>query len=286
MKKTFTYKDCYIILNQNHGCSWNELRTSYKKQIQKWHPDRFKGNTSEKAAAEVRIKSINIAYNQIHKYYKKHQYLPQIETVQQTKPVTDKPKTTSQPLKPTKTTKQRPVKPSISKNTDRSTTNPSTRRSGLSFLSLFIVVFSVYLYFDDEEVNTLPTRDDVNQPAEYPAEYIQSPQITTRSVKQINTDNRIKQSEQLIPEKNLEDNKKLKELEKEDRYFTYGSSVTDVISAQGTPSETEGDIWFYGKSEVHFSDGVVTHWVRDASSPLKVQLGIDIESYMNSPSGR
>lgn len=275
MKKTFTYKDCYIILNQKHGCSWSELRSAYKKQIQKWHPDRFKGNEKEKAAAEVRIKSINIAYNQIHKYYKKHQCLPQIEVAQQ-KPVVNTPET---PTKPVKSTKQRPVKPSLNKKTASSVTKPRSRRSGLGLLSLSIVIFSVYMYFDDEVTSTPPAHKDTNQPENN----IRSQQITTRTVKQINTDNRIQKSEQLIPEKDTEENKKLKELERKNSYFTYGSSIDDVITAQGTPSKTEGDTWFYGKSEVHFSEGVVTHWVRDASSPLKVQLGIDIESYMNTP---
>lgn len=54
-------------------------------------------------------------------------------------------------------------------------------------------------------------------------------------------------------------------------YFTYGSTVGEVYAIQGTPSNTTESVWYYGKSKVHFNDGVVIHWYDDPSSPLRAK---------------
>lgn len=55
-------------------------------------------------------------------------------------------------------------------------------------------------------------------------------------------------------------------------YFTYGSSIGKVILIQGRPDKIIGNIWFYGKSEIHFKNGLVTKWIRSTSKPLKAEV--------------
>ena len=54
--------------------------------------------------------------------------------------------------------------------------------------------------------------------------------------------------------------------------FSIGSSLGEVILIQGEPSKVEGDTWFYGKSKVEFSNGVVSNWYRDPANPLNAVM--------------
>ena len=69
------------------------------------------------------------------------------------------------------------------------------------------------------------------------------------------------------------DNAKIKKMEKEikSKYFTYGSSLGEVINVQGAPDYTADNIWYYGNSEVHFKDGHVVKWIRTSSRQLKAR---------------
>jgi len=54
--------------------------------------------------------------------------------------------------------------------------------------------------------------------------------------------------------------------------FMPGSTVGEVIAAQGPPTRVDGDIWYYGASKVYFQNGRVTHWDDADTDPLNVQL--------------
>lgn len=57
-------------------------------------------------------------------------------------------------------------------------------------------------------------------------------------------------------------------------YFTVGSTLGEVYSAQGVPSRTEGDVWHYGTSKIYFSKGRVAHWEETKDHPLRAQLEV------------
>ena len=69
------------------------------------------------------------------------------------------------------------------------------------------------------------------------------------------------------------DKTKIKKMKKEDdsKYFTYGSSLGEVIYVQGPPDRTVENVWFYGNSEVHFKGGHVVKWIRTSSMQLKAR---------------
>lgn len=52
-------------------------------------------------------------------------------------------------------------------------------------------------------------------------------------------------------------------------FFTHGDIPGKVLEAQGIPTRTEDDVWFYGDSEVHFNKGVVVSWHESPTHPLK-----------------
>lgn len=54
-------------------------------------------------------------------------------------------------------------------------------------------------------------------------------------------------------------------------YFTLGSTKSDVLRVQGTPSEVSEYQWSYGSSTVQFGDGRVTSWTVRYGYPLKVK---------------
>lgn len=245
----YSYKDCYKILGINPGCNWKELRRAYKSNIQKWHPDRFQDNSNEKKSAEIKITLINIAYSQFSKYYQEHAALPQIEdtaVTQQTistenKPRNTKPETDSNPdikPKPKSNTQQTPVKKS---------------KSPVFFsLLILIVSASVYYLFAERSETVPPQKTDT---------YSRTLESTLYdNVEPANN------SDSIPPPKTLPQTSKT--------YFTIGSTIGEVLAAQGTPSRTNGNIWFYGESEVHFNNGKVLRWVRSNSNPLNIQLQI------------
>jgi hypothetical protein len=55
-------------------------------------------------------------------------------------------------------------------------------------------------------------------------------------------------------------------------YFTVGSTRSDVVKVQGTPTKIAGNIFNYGLSQVYFEGGRVQSWHIDPSSPLKARM--------------
>jgi hypothetical protein len=55
-------------------------------------------------------------------------------------------------------------------------------------------------------------------------------------------------------------------------YFTVGSTRSDVVKVQGTPTKIAGNIFEYGSSEVYFQDGRVQSWHVDPGAPLKARM--------------
>jgi curved DNA-binding protein CbpA len=251
MKQMYSYEDCYKILNQRDKCSWSELRKTYKLLIQKCHPDRFKEGTAEKNAAEEKIKELNKAYQQLSKYYRKHNALPEIK---QSRPASrfssaTQNATTSQPQ---------------AKHFNESPQNIAAKKTGRKTkASAAVVIFTVII------VLTL-IYTDFDTPSTGHSEK------TDWKVIPLNKNSKTQQNH---PQ--AEHNKQVTSLANDStvelkaitrRQFTYGSSIGSVIMIQGTPTKVEGDTWYYGESKVFFHDGVVQGWERKLGSPLNAGI--------------
>ena len=55
-------------------------------------------------------------------------------------------------------------------------------------------------------------------------------------------------------------------------YFTVGSTRSDVVKVQGTPTKIAGNVFEYGLSQVYFQNGRVESWHMDPGSPLKARM--------------
>lgn len=52
--------------------------------------------------------------------------------------------------------------------------------------------------------------------------------------------------------------------------ISIGSTLGEVYSIQGVPTLTQGDTWYYGKSQVRFSKGQVISWKEHPDNPLRI----------------
>ena len=266
MKQRYSFDDCYKILLINPECSWEELRRAYKLQIKRWHPDRYDINSPEKQIAEDKVKYITAAYKQLFEYHRIHGTLPV----------------------PARNNGQRQdefhsnPKFDIGENhqTSQNDTSNITSRSNpnLRFIIIFIIICSfIYATFIQH------SDDNISQLSQKP-----SP-IANKSTNIQNTNKedilfRKENASILTPEKlnnssiSIDPSQKAiiaKEKKEDNAYFTYGSSIGDVINIQGTPTRVEGETWFYGESEVHFSNGTVLNWKRVSGSPLKARINLN-----------
>lgn len=57
--------DYLFILGLDSGASAIELKTAYRREISKWHPDRFHNDPTKHLEANERAKSINVAYEHL-----------------------------------------------------------------------------------------------------------------------------------------------------------------------------------------------------------------------------
>ena len=233
MKQTHSFKHCYALLQISFDCNVDDLKKSYRALIRKWHPDQFK-NDEEKALATDKVKDINIAYQQLTKHYKKYGTLPLFA------PAEAKP-TVSHPQTNKKSTRFKSPK-----RTQFTKINKKGNRAKSYSLYVFAItiIFVSYQYLDSIVMDIVPP---INTPKEV---------NSINNTSMIDTKSKIKQKS--IPKREV-------------IYFTYGSTIGDVISIQGPPDNIVGNIWFYGKSEIHFKDGLVIKWYRTVGSPLKAQ---------------
>ncbi|MCK5506104.1 MAG: J domain-containing protein [Thermodesulfovibrionia bacterium] len=236
MKRSHSYEKCYKLLNINIDCSWEELRKAYRTLVHKWHPDRCVDD-KEKALATDKLKDLNTAYKQLSDYYNKHGVLPLFPPpVQAAKP---SPTVNKEDFSYVKATKVSPNKKQIK----------SKRKSNLQSIFIFAVVV-------------------ITMAIIYP--YLNSI-VMTMSTQFDSADEALLSKKNIIESKTKKKKKKKIETKIETEYFTYGSTLGEVVLIQGPPDKTNGDIWFYGESEIHFEDGLVVEWLRTPNNPLKAK---------------
>ena len=69
------YTKIYSILGVFQDDGWEAIRAAYKRQIKRWHPDRFQ-DLDHRKVAEEKSKEINHAYQKLSDYYQKFGVLP------------------------------------------------------------------------------------------------------------------------------------------------------------------------------------------------------------------
>ncbi len=266
MKQKYSHAECYRILKVKYDCSWEELRKSYKMQIQKWHPDRFEDGSAEKQAADEKIRYLNTAYHQLADYHRQHGQLPVVEKPAETR--------TSTVITPDTTAKARPTV--NRQNTGASSTTAAGRVRPRKepgkfriYLTLAAAVTFSYILLSQN-----PTEDSNQKQTSSNPKVVseQSEQSSSPDQTEQETDKNPTQTDNLQTSVATDNHRSEKTKPKENDFFTYGSSIGEVISVQGAPTRIEGDTWYYGDSEVYFYEGEVVKWRRMPGYPLKAQL--------------
>ena len=242
MNQSHSYEKCFKLLNidtQNKH-NWGDVKKSYRKLIQKWHPDRY-NNEQEKEIATNKLKDLNTAYKQLSTYFRKHGTLPQLTPP----PVIHKVSTKTY-SKPQTDSKKQNLHKGNTQNIDKG------KNRIIPFVMVLCIFITFVFSFVYMEAITSPTS---NEPVKYQTK---------------DSNNKLNQTAKTKP-KNTNKTKKKNNIPRYN-YFTEGSSIGEVIIIQGPPDKMLNDIWYYGKSEVHFNNGKVSYWIRTPNTPLKAQI--------------
>jgi len=66
----------YQMLELDRDASWHDARTSYKRLVNRWHPDRFASRPREKQHAQTRFIEITKSYDNLRGFHRDYQRLP------------------------------------------------------------------------------------------------------------------------------------------------------------------------------------------------------------------
>ena len=248
MKLNYSYEECYKILQVSADIQWNALRKAYKKQIQKWHPDKFNEGSDQKSAADEKIKQINSAYSQLSKYYRDNGQLPDIQSKTQqaiNKSNPDVATRRSFNVRRESTTNLK------SKNYQKTKKTVNRKPVLTAIITIGIIIGLFYNLPDENNSNHQPVSMQDNRSS-----------ITVKP-----------ESDKTTSEYNLssQDANVASYNNDNSQYFTYGSTLGEVILVQGQPSKMEKDTWFYGESRIYFYEGKVISWERVPGHPLKAK---------------
>lgn len=253
MQKNYSNEDCYDILRIEYDCSWPEVRKSYKTLIQKWHPDRFTDDLEGKNTATSKIKELNLAYQQLENYYKEHGILPDLEYGQ------NEPELHSSMYSGEADNINADTKQQFNESCDYSSQPGKTYLRERYILVTVLVIVLAVIYTDfTSQLNSSKTSLKSKQQSDPKPAY--NRQSNSRPV----------------PEDSLlflkDKNNAMKETPDDQSFFTYGATMGEVINSQGAPDIIDNNIWYYGKSEVHFKDGLVIKWKHDHNHPLHARV--------------
>ncbi len=227
------YRSYYRALDVAPGCTWTQLRAAYRRLVRTWHPDRFDQDPERRILAEEKTKEINRAYQVLSDYQERHGRLPDVISRPEPHPA-------NAPHYP-----QRPQAPVGMVAEPEWATDTRTIRRGRStrLLPLALMGFAAWMtYTLWQPAATIPTWHEP-----HPAKVA----VPIGPVADHGAD----------------------EAADDEGVFTVGSSPNQVQAAEGLPERIRGDVWYYGKSRIYFTDGMVQRWVNDPSHPLHVAFG-------------
>jgi hypothetical protein len=228
------YSHFYATLGVNPDTDWKTLRGHYKRLIGQWHPDRFSGDTASREIAEERSKQITIAYQALGNYRREHGVPPP------RKPAIDVGVQGRRP-------RAGPVSDRVNSNGHAETGAMGARvsepsKSGLEHwhrIALALFTLIAVLYLADRYAG--PIAQDGSQPSD----------------KLDHPDPVAAQAPAESPRPEL-------------RWIWPGSTVGEVYAVQGVPTFTQGETWYYGKSQIRFAQGKVISWNQHPDNPLRI----------------
>ena len=252
------FDECYLNLGLEPGCPWEEVRLTYKKLTQINHPDRFEEGSKEQSQALVKFKLINESFRALSDLFQENGdlrevgvELPPVPGFISEKDLQGVTANTSHSFKSDTTTHYLEAKSKRMGGSSRRTIG------NLMLAATVIGVFWFALHKSNEPVvinsEDLERIEKIRLEAEFEA----------ASGKE--KDKSLLEEILGVEQDHNAYSKRIT--------FTYGSPMTTVLSAQGAPSLTQGEVWIYGDSRIVFDDkGKVTDWNSHPNNPLNTSL--------------
>jgi len=224
----------YQLLGIQPGTTWEQLRSAYRLQMRRWHPDKFGSDNTARQHAEELTKQINQAYQELGEYYKQHGHLPLQSTPA---PVSRHPDVKASEPAP-------PVTRTAAAATQG--TPPSAKVALFIGATAIIAALFVFDFTNEEQPSYSSNTQGTSQGTGRDSLALGNPETS-------NTDVQGKREEP--------------------PGFGLGSTLGDVYSIQGVPTKVIGNVWHYGEARVYFENGRVIRWIDVSPAILKIGTG-------------
>lgn len=270
--KTANYQKCYSILGVFQDDDWETVRSAYKRQIRRWHPDRFQ-NLDQRKIAEDKCKEINISYQMLDDYYQKFGALP---------PENESRLNVSAPAgdaryEPNDHADSKP-EPYSGTGQDRDTASSPpepARRSYMGILLAVTIITTGYmlsepLFIDHDGVAQTGSANNNMVDSGLSATNPESPAVPATTSSD-GAARETRPAEWQNNTKNPEHEPGLSVATGRLPYLTRGSTKQDVLAIQGRPLRETDTTWDYGLSRINFQHGKVIDWYENPMNPLIVQ---------------
>lgn len=241
----------YSILGVFQDDDWEVIRAAYKKQIKRWHPDRFQDSTHRKIAEE-KSKEINQAYQKLSEYYEKFGTLPPDHS---TETIPGEIHQEAENYENSYTSGFASVQPP----------QPVAHRSYIPVIVLGVIIALGYSLWEPEfveQTEILNEHSDLGLDEGIPKKMDGHENIP----RAINTARSPNVSESYKTEFDIENAAPANQL----TLIKKGSSKGDVLIAQGPPERQTDTAWDYGASRIYFQGEHVSGWYENPMSPLNI----------------
>ncbi len=226
-------RECYLTLGLAPQTQWPEIKRTYRRLVQKNHPDRFNEGTPEHQLALNNFLALQQAYEHLSAH---NQTLAETQTTKlQNYSSNEKVQFQQSPLSTNR--KSIIVEPARYRRRLRANNSFSKRwlLIGLGFLPIGYAFRNELMLINKHSQELTHVKQDF---------------LTTKI------------SDPYSPQYRAT---------LDDANFSIGDDMQTVLSSQGQPTRIEGNNWFYGASKVIFAKGKVIDWQNSASDPLKTR---------------
>ncbi len=245
LARPMNFLQCYQMLDLEPGCTWAELQTAYRHLVQQWHPDRFEAHPDQHHLAAQKILELNEAFEMLSRHHTVYGHLPgepvpvPVQRSASTETKRSRSQRTAIPVAPVGAAGKTP--------------------RWLLVIAMAVLGAALYLAITDKSTVELPTPDTLATPEE-PEGMLESDVTETDAMDapEPPAPTAVPAPASTVTAPTLPA-----------AFFTRGDTPGKVFEVEGVPTRTVGDIWFYGKSEVHFNKGVVVSWQESPDRPLK-----------------
>lgn len=275
------YTKIYSILGVFQDDGWEMVRGAYKKQIKRWHPDRFQ-DPSHRKIAEEKSKEINHAYQKLSEYYEKFGVLPPDHSSETGSTFGNHESSDAVPADVHDTAR--------SYAPDTASTPPTAQRSFIPIILTGVLIALGYSIWGpmfesgpneiDLAMNTgmvddgiTPKLNDHGGQDTNPTLAVNNPD-NANGWNEGNATSRLQKTSAVNAPSGYQTAFELESSPAASSnpvsLIKRGSTKSEVLAVQGLPQRQTDSAWDYGASRIYFEAGQVSSWHENPLNPLNV----------------